>query len=544
VHIDLLVHNANVITMDPEHPRAHALAVHHGRVLAVDPDTALTADTTVDAQGATVVPGFGDAHNHTAWFGLALDEIDLAAATDLDGLYAMVGERAATLGSDEFVVGNGYDHARLGGHPHRRRLDEAAGGRPVWLKHRSGHVATVNSTVLTRIGVLDGTADVPEGGVVVHDGDGPTGVLEEQAQNLVVGLVLPYSASTLREAVARASKVYAAQGLAHVTEAGIGGGWLGKSPLELLAYQQAREDGALAVRVQLMPTVAALHDLDGDSQDAMRFGLDLGLRTGFGDDWLRIGPMKIWLDGSLIARTAAVVEPFCDHGHSQGYLQDNPELMRRRMVAAHLGGWRVAAHAIGDRAIDFALDCFEEAQQRRPRPELRHRIEHAGITRPDQVGRMAVLGVTPVPQHRFLYELGDTMVDAVGDDRRDYLYRHASFLEAGLRVPGSSDRPVVDGAPLAGIQSMVERLSASGQEIGPAERVDATTALASYTLDTAWVAGDEAVRGRLAPGYLADFVVLGDDITAIPSDRIATTQVVATFVDGRCSHGAEAVMPG
>jgi predicted amidohydrolase YtcJ len=530
--------------MDPEHPRAHALAVHHGRVLAVDPDTALRADTTVDAQGATVGPGFGDAHNHTAWFGLALDEIDLAAATDLDGLYAMVGERAATLGSDEFVVGNGYDHARLGGHPHRRRLDEAAGGRPVWLKHRSGHVATVNSTVLTRIGVLDGTADAPGGGVGVHDGDGPTGVLEEQAQNLVVGLVLPYSASTLREAVARASKVYAAQGLAHVTEAGIGGGWLGKSPLELLAYQQAREDGALAVRVQLMPTVAALHDLDGDSQDAMRFGLDLGLRTGFGDDWLRIGPMKIWLDGSLIARTAAVVEPFCDHGHSQGYLQDNPELMRRRMVAAHLGGWRVAAHAIGDRAIDFALDCFEEAQQRRPRPELRHRIEHAGITRPDQVARMAALGVTPVPQHRFLYELGDTMVDAVGDDRRDYLYRHASFLEAGLRVPGSSDRPVVDGAPLAGIQSMVERLSASGQEIGPAERVDATTALASYTLDTAWVAGDEAVRGRLAPGYLADFVVLGDDITAIPSDRIATTQVVATFVDGRCSHGAEAVMPG
>ena len=542
MHIDLLVHDANVITLDPDQPRARTLAVHHGRVLAADPGTKLTADTTVDAQGATVVPGFGDAHNHMAWFGLALDEIDLAAATDLDALYAMVADRAATLGPEEYVVGNGYDHTRLGGHPHRLRLDQAAGGRPVWLKHRSGHVCTVNSTVLDRIGVLAGTAQVPEGGVVVHDADGPTGVLEEQAQNLVVGLVLPYSVAGLRAAVVRASRAYAAEGLTHVTEAGIGGGWLGKSPLELLAYQEAREHGDLAVRVQLMPTVAALHGLEPDRRDPMRFGLDLGIRTGFGDDWLRIGPMKIWLDGSLIARTAAVVEPFCDHGHGRGYLQDDPELMRRRVLEAHVGGWRVAAHAIGDRAIDFALDCFEEAQRSRPRPQARHRIEHAGITRPDQVARMAALGVTPVPQHRFLYELGDTMADAVGDARRDQLYRHAGFLEAGLRVPGSSDRPVVDGAPLAGIQSMVERLSATGQVIGRAERVDALTALASYTVDTAWVAGDEQVRGRLAAGYLADFVVLGDDITAIPSDRIAATHVVATFVDGRCTHGAEAVI--
>jgi predicted amidohydrolase YtcJ len=273
----------------------------------------------------------------------------------------------------------------------------------------------------------------------------------------------------------------------------------------------------------------------------MRFGLDLGLRTGFGDDRLRLGPMKIFLDGSLVARTAAVQQPFCDHGHGRGYLQDDPDTMRGQLVAAHRGGWRVAAHAIGDRAVDLALDAYEEAQRLRPRPDARHRIEHAGITRPDQVTRMADLGVTPVPQHRFLYEIGDTMAAALGADRRDLLYRHAGFLRAGLRVPGSSDRPVASGAPLQVMQSMVERLSRAGDLLGADERVDAMTALRACTVDTAWVAGEERERGSLTPGRLADFVVLGDDITTVPGDRIGGTEVVATFVGGVCTHGEGAV---
>lgn len=542
MHVDLLVRNANIITLDERHPRAHTMAVHHGRVLALDVGSEVTAGTDVDVHGATVTPGFGDAHNHMGWFGLALDEIDLSTAGDLDVLYKMVAERAVELPEDAYVVGSGYDNTRLGGHPHRRRLDRAAGGRPVWLKHRSGHVCAVSSEVLRRTGVLDGTAAVPAGGVVARDDDGPTGVLEEQAQNLVVDLVVPYPVEVLRAAVSRASRVYAAEGLTHVTEAGIGSGWLGKTPLELAAYQLARERGELAVRVQLMPTVSTLHDLPGHEDDAMRFGLDLGMRTGFGDDWLRLGPMKIWLDGSLVARTAAVQEPFCDHGHGQGYLQDDPDTMRRQLVAAHLGGWRVAAHAIGDRAVDLALDAFAEAQRLLPRPDARHRIEHAGITRTDQLPRMVELGVTPVPQQRFLYEIGDTMVAALGE-RRDLLYRHAEFLRAGLRVPGSSDRPVADGAPLAGMQSMVERLSSSGDLLGADERVDALTALRAYTVDTAWVAGEEQQRGSLTPGRLADFVVLGDDVTAIPSSRIGATEVVATFAGGVCTHGEGAVPP-
>ncbi|MPZ29191.1 MAG: amidohydrolase family protein [Micromonosporaceae bacterium] len=543
MRVDLMVHNANILTLHEAHPRAHSMAVHHGRVVALDDTSHLTAAAVLDARGATITPGFADAHNHMAWFGLGLSEIDLSGLTGLHQLYRRVTDRAAQLGPDDYVIGTGYDHTLLGGHPHRADLDAAAGGRPVWLRHRSGHVSSVNTPVLAATGLLDGSTPVPAGGVMAHDEHGPTGVLEEQAQNLVVDLVMPYPLHRLQAAVARASQVYASEGLTHVTEAGIGSGWMGKSPLELAAYQAARDAGELCVRVQLMPTVDALHPVSGHAGDAMTFGLDLGMRTGFGDDWVRLGPMKIWLDGSLVARTAAVLEPFCDHGHGHrhGYFQADPEAMTDQVVAAHAGGWRVACHAIGDRAVDLALEAFEHAHAKHPRPDVRHRIEHAGITRPDQLQRMADPGVIPVPQHHFLYEIGDTMAEAVGADRQPMLYRHASFLAAGLCVPGSSDRPVAPGPPLAGIQSMVLRRTRAGNTLGPDERVDVHTALRAYTIDAAWAAGEEDQRGTLAPGKLADFVLLGDDITAIDPDRIAATEVVATFAGGRCTHGKEAV---
>lgn len=536
--VELVIRDAAVHTMDDSHPRAHTLAVHHGRVFALDADD-LHGEREIDARGATLVPGFGDAHNHMAWYGQSLDEVDLTGLSDLDTLYHRVAERARTLASDAFVIGAGYDHSAIGGHPHRAALDRAAGGRPVVLKHRSGHVTTVSSAVLDRLGVLSGTAVVPRGGVVVRDEAGdPTGTLEEQAQNLVNTLLVPFPVQDLARAIGKASAVYAAQGLTHVTECGIGAGWVGRSPLELAAYQRARASGDLNVRVQLMPTMDALHPVRGHASEGEPFGLDLGVCTGFGDDRVRIGPVKIFLDGSLVARTAAMLAPFCDR-HSHGYLQDDAEEMRKKIIAAHATGWRVAAHAIGDRAVDLALDIFDEALRTHPRPDARPRIEHAAVTSPEQVRRMAALGVTPVPQARFLYEIGDTMAEAVGRPRADQLYRHASFLRAGLRVPGSSDRPVAAGAPLLGMQSMVRRRTDGGTVLGPEERVDAATALRAYTRDAAWIAGEEDIRGSLTPGKLADFVLLGDDPTAVPADRIGAIDVLATYLGGQRTHGSE-----
>ncbi|MDQ1006341.1 putative amidohydrolase YtcJ [Streptomyces sp. V4I23] len=544
--LDLKLRDARIRTVDERHPRARTLGVLGGRIVGLD-DTVedLPARTTLDCHGAVVVPGFGDAHNHMAWFGQSLDELDLGAAATVDQVYEAVARRAAGLPAGAWIVGSGYDDTVMGRHPHRAGLDRAAGGRPVWLKHRSGHMCAVSSEVLRLAGVLDGTAAEPEGGVVVRDDDGsPTGLLQERAQSLVSALVLPYPVTALADAVSRASAVYAAEGLTHVVEAGIGLGLIGRSPVEAAAYQLARDRGTLRTRVELMVAADNLHPLRAHAEDAITTGIDLGLRSGFGDDRLRLGPMKIWLDGSLIGRTAAVSEPFCGHDHASGVYQNSPDAMRRLVVDAHRAGWRVAAHAIGDSAVDLALDAFAEAQSSAPRPDARHRIEHSGVVRPDQLDRYAELGVVPVPQAHFLYAVGDTMAQALGPDRTPWMYRHRSFLDRGVRVPGSSDRPVAPGAPLLGMQSMVERLSSAGAVLAPDERVSAEQALRAYTLDAAWASHDEDRRGSITPGKYADLVLLSDDPVDVASDRIGAIEVLATFVDGVCVHGAGAVADG
>ncbi|GDY28988.1 amidohydrolase [Gandjariella thermophila] len=541
--LDLLLRDARVLTMADDRPTAHAVGVLHGRIVGVDEEIdGLPARAVVDCDGATLTPGFADAHNHMAWFGLSLAELDLTRLSAMSELYDAVAERAAGLPADAWVVGAGYDDFVLGGHPRRAELDRAGGGRPVWLKHRSAHMGVANSVVLDRAGVLDGTATVPPGGEIDTDADGaPTGLLKEGAQNLVKALLVPYPVDELAEAVARAAQVYTAEGLTHVTEAGIGGGWIGHSGIEAAAYQLARQRGDLPVRVELMTAAEVLHPVPSNPADGVPVGLDLGLRTGFGDNRLRLGPMKIFTDGALSSRTAAVTEPFCDHGGT-GLLGDDPQVLRERIVAAHRAGWRVAAHAIGDRAIDVALDAFAEAQRVLPRPDVRHRIEHAAMVRPDQLPRFAELGVIPVPQARFLYEIGDSMADAVGEHRLPWLYRHRSFVDSGVVVPASSDRPCVAvGAPLAGMRSMVERTSRDGRVLSGDERVDAVEALRAYTTRSAHAGHAGGERGRVAAGLLADLVLLGDDPTTVPSARISDIEVLATFVGGECVHGAEVV---
>lgn len=531
--LDLLLVNARLFTLADAKLTATAIGVLNGRIVGFDEDIIdLPAHRTLDCAGAVVVPGFGDSHNHMAWFGQSLTELDLTGCKTLDELYAAVTRFAEDLDDDAWVVGSGYDDTVLGTHPHRDGLDTAAPSRPVWLKHRSGHLCTVNTEVLDRAGILDGSAVTPEGGIVATDDAGPTGLLEEQAQKLVTALVVPYPVADLADAIGAASSVYASEGLTHVTEAGIGSGWIGRSPVELAAYTEARRRGILITRVQLMPASDALHPIQSAEEDRISFGLDLGLTTGFGDNRIRLGAMKVFVDGSLIGRTAAVTEPFCDHGHATGSFQLSIDELTRRIIDAHCSGWTVAAHAIGDAAVDVALDAFEMAQSEHARPGVRHRIEHAGMVRPDQLPRFAALGVTAVPQPHFLYEVGDTMAKAVGVDREPWVYRHRSFLEHGVRIPGSSDRPVASGAPLLGMQSMVLRQTSGGAVIGPEERVDAETALRAYTVDTAWIAGDEDSRGTLEPGKLADFVLLSDYPADVAPEQIGAIAVLATVVDG------------
>jgi predicted amidohydrolase YtcJ len=230
--LDLLLRNARVLTMDDNRPRAQTVGVWQGQIAGLDDEVAeLPARTVIDCDRAVLAPRFADAHNHMIWYGLALSELDLSQCATLEGVYDEVAARAATLPADAWLIGAGYDHAVLGAHPHRIALDRAAAGRPVWLKHRSGHACTVSSAVLEQAGIFTGAAAVPDGGVVVRDADGsPSGQLQEQAQSLVTGLVTQYSTHELVDAITRAANVYVAEGLTHVTEAGIGMGLRRRAP--------------------------------------------------------------------------------------------------------------------------------------------------------------------------------------------------------------------------------------------------------------------------------------------------------------------------
>jgi predicted amidohydrolase YtcJ len=536
---DLLLVNGNVITMDPAHPRATAVAVSGGRIAAVydgRPETPETeAADVIDLKGATLIPGFHDAHNHMIGFGLTLTEVDLRVAS-LDELYARIAERAATTPEGEWVAGSGYDQTKTGAHPHRDVLDRIAPGRRVWLKHTSGHMCVVNTAVLKDLGI-DADPKHVDGGRIATDADGrPTGLLEERAQELVGQLTQPFPLATLTGAIASAGDRYLSEGITSVTEAGVGGGWVGHSPVELAAYQAARDQGRLHVRVELMVAAEVLHPLGAHPGDGMELGLDLGIRTGFGDDWLRLGPMKIFTDGSLVGRTAAMSAPYAGQPDNSGYLQADAAELTARIVAAHRAGWRVAAHAIGDRAIDVALDAFAMAAEKYPRPDPRHRIEHFAASRPDQVLILSERQVMAVPQGRFATELGDGMMAAVGPRRIPWLYRQRSLLDAGLVLPGSSDRPVADGAPLLGIHDMVNRRTAAGAPFNAAEAVTAEEALRAYTYGSAYASKQEHVKGSIEPGKLADLAVLSEDPTAVSPDRIAGLEVLATIVDGEVRH--------
>lgn len=528
--LDLRLERGRVLTMDPARHVANTIGVWRGRIVGLDEEVAeLPAARVIDLDGATVLPGFIDAHTHLAWAGLTEAAVDISACATVDQVLDVIGA-AARAGSGWLEVA-GYDHRVLERPLVAADLDRVCGDRLVYVQDRSGHACVVGSAVLARLPAL--VAGTPG---VALDADGrPTGGLAEGAQTAARELRLPYSIDEVTGAIERSATRCLAEGVVMCAEAGIGGGLVGGSPVEAAAYQRAVDSGRLPVRVQLMAFADVLRPVDAHAEDGIARAAALGLRTGLGDDRLSLGALKLWLDGGMMARTAALTEPYRVVG-GVGQLQDDPEVMTATIVDGHAAGWQLAIHAIGDRAVDLALDALAQAQRRRPRPGARHRIEHCGLVRPDQLDRLAAAGVIPVVQPSFLWGYGDDYAEIMGEHRAPWLYRGRSFLDRGLVIAGSSDRPVAVGAPLRAIQFMVERRSSSGLIIGADEAIGVDEALAAYTLGGAYACHREQVLGSVSPGKLADLVVLGDDPLQVDVSRIAEIEVLATMVDGDLVH--------
>ncbi len=529
--LDALFVNGQFRTLDPHRPTASAIGVISGRIVAFDDEArGLRSREVVDLENAHVVPGFNDAHHHVSQQGERLRMVNLSADLHPSVEAALDALRTASTAFPEgsWVLATSYDQHRLGRYPSIEELDRATDGRPLWMLQVSGHMGVANSAALAAAGIsLDNPpTGIVDGGYVETDERGrATGLLTEGAMSYVTRLLKPTSFDEWVECIRLGNLSALADGITSVTETGVvGPGLSGNGPADIGAFQAARAAGYLDVRMTLMPEAATLRGHDG----SWGYG---GIRTGFGDDRIKLGATKFFVDGSLLGQTAAVSEPFLTNG-SLGEFQDDPELLRERIIEAHTAGWQVACHAIGDRAVRLVLDAYERALAVAPRDDTRHRIEHAAITTADDIARMKAIGAVPVPQAHFIGAFGDGMRAALGDERVTQCYRQASFLRAGLVVPGSSDCPVTDGSPLRGIHDLVNRETIEGAVFGPDERLTAAEALDCYTRGSAYASHDENDRGALAAGMLADFAVLDHDLLEMDPAGIKEVSVLRTVIGG------------
>lgn len=537
--VDLILDNARIFTGDSERPVVGSLAVLNGRVVAVGGETSgLRAAQRVNLRGKVVLPGFNDAHAHSVWFGMTLMETDLSAVGSLDEVYRILGQKAASTDPGEWIVASGFNPVLLhGALPDRDVLDQVTGGRPVWIKHASGHSCQLNGAGIARAAVLDHVdAQIDGGRIIVDEAGRPTGVLEERAMSLIRDVLLPYPLTEIEQALDLATAQYSREGLTSVTDAGVAAGWIGNAPGELAAYQNALEKGALRTRMQVMPTIDALDFIPGHQDEPVRRGIGTGVRTGYGDDRLQFGPVKVFTDGSILGRTAQMREHYEECPGNHGYLQEDAETMRDRVLAAYAAGWSLALHAVGDAALDFALDVIEEGIIRHGNRPVPNRVEHGAVVRPDQVTRLARLGVACVVQPGFIRTFGEGMRRAIGPGRSEWSHRGRSFLEAGMPLAFSSDRPVAPGAPLAGIQSFIERITEDGLPYAPAESITAMQAVRAATEGSSRVTGQYHHKGRLIEGQLADMVVLEAHPAEVDVPEIHSIPVLATIVGGTFSH--------
>ena len=507
----MILEHGVVRTLDPSLPLARALAIA-GELVAGGVGThenALPSPERVDLGGRCVVPGFSDAHVHFPTWALAQREVRLEGTRSLAEAVERVREALPAVRDGGWLRGRGWRSGDWSPveEPARAALDAATGGTPAALLARDSHSLWLNSAALA---VAGGDLEVP-GGVVERDADGePTGVLREEAAWSFRDRWIEIPDDEWVDAMRAGLRIAATRGVTAVHDKD---GWLGALHL----WQRLRREQALTLRVwQSVP-----HEQVG----ALR---ELGLGSGFGDDLLRAGYLKVFMDGTLGSATARMLDG------SGVEITSGEELAEIIRLGAE-AGFPVGVHAIGDRANRDALDAFEGTQALWRPLGLRHRIEHAQILARDDIARFAAIGVTASVQ--FSHAPSDRdLADRLWAGQTDRAYAFRSLLAAGTVVVNGSDAPIEELDPLAGICAGVLRTLDERPAWHPEQAVTVEEALAASTVNPAWLAGDERRRGRLVPGQLADLVVLDRDPFTIPPEELPEVEVVATMLGGRWIH--------
>lgn len=529
---DLLLVNGNLVTMDPERPTAEALAIADGRIVAVGSTAeirdAYAGSEIVDLDGRTAMPGIIDAHGHLLSLGTSLMRLNLRGVQTPDEAVERVRARAATTAPGDWITGWGWDEgAWADRYPTRELLDRAAPQNPVFLMGLHSFASWANSAALRAAGITADTPDPPNG-AIVRDPETrePTGVLMNAAQDLLTRAVPPLTAVQRERAIRRAVQECLKHGLTTVHDANV-------TAEALTALEALQQRGELGLRVYAM-----LDGTDGDLLDRF-FASGPVIES---DGRLTVRSVKLFADGALGSRGAALFEPYSDAPTTRGQLRVDEDSLYRTTLRALRAGYQVATHAIGDRANHVVLNAYERALREASGAEdPRLRIEHAQVVASDDLPRFAVLGVIASMQPPHATSDMPWAADRLGPDRIRGAYAWRDFLRSGAHVPMSSDFPGESLDPFRGIYAAVTRQSPEGIPEGgwyPEQRVSRREALRAYTREPAFAGFEEELKGRIAPGLLADLIVLSVDITEIPADQLLGLQVLATYVGGTLVYEA------
>lgn len=533
--VDTIIVNGRVRTLDEDGSVAEAVAVRAGTILAAgrnDEITELAGPRTerIDVGGRTVLPAFIDSHTHLRRASLVLAYyIDFMAMrpTRMEQVLEAVRARAASQAEGGWIQGDSLEPARLdtGRFPNRWELDAVAPNHPVVLRGIGRHVAAANSCALRIAGIDRETAD-PPGGRLERDADGDViGILHEHGKLRLdatrADTVIPIPTEEERvSALAEAVSALHANGIACIHE-------MVREPNDFGDYLRLREAGGLGVRVRLYVRGLA-------ARTELAYVTGLGLRTGFGDDWVRLGGIKFSIDGAESAHNAALYEEYPGEPGNTGLLRIQPAALTEAVCEAQRSGLQVAVHAIGQRAVDIALDAFATAAREYPNTRLRHRVEHAYVPlNPGQLERMAGLGLIWSPQPAFLYSDGEEWAEIFGEERCQIALPLRTAGELGMHIQLNSDYPCSPMNPFVGLQTAVTRRTERGNIFGADEAISVDTALRYMTTAASYSTSMSGNQGSLRAGNFADLMVTSADPYEVAPDDLLGVEVAMTMVDGQ-----------
>jgi hypothetical protein len=528
---DLVLRGGKVATVNRAFSFAEAAAVRDDRIVFVGKNAEAKGfigpgTRVIELGGKLVVPGLIDAHAHLKGFALSLLRLDLRGTVSFEEIAAKVAAEARKRAPGEWILGDAWDQNdwETKEMPTHGALDRAAPRNPVWLVRVDGHAGIANRTALERCGVTSRTAN-PDGGEILRSADGsPTGVFVDNAMSLITRHIPESSPERVADALAAASDACLAAGLTCVHDAGV-------SPGAIALYRRLIDNGRLGIRVYAM-----LGD-PGDGDAAVY--LAANRVSGYGSHRLEVRSVKLFMDGALGSRGAALFEPYTDRPGYTGLLTTTPEHILNISRAALATGFQVCTHAIGDRANRLVLDAYERAFRERSGVDRRFRIEHAQVVSLADIPRFASLGVIPSMQPTHATSDMPWAEARLGPDRVKGAYAWRKFLDSGSIIPCGSDFPVEERQPMLGIYAAITREDLSGKPPGgwrPEERMTREEALRGFTVWAAYAAFQDSILGSIEPGKLADMVVLSRDILAIEPHEIPTTVPEYTIVGGKVRY--------